>query len=249
MMLKLRGWTVAVVAVAATTASMAQQHRPDLNAFINKKVYSTAELVNQAKSDASVMDRYMRHFSMSSSEVVNYLSTLKLGKLQSDGIYKIYSVPDGGYVKAHVGKLKKGTKMFFAPDGSPALVWLCGNPVVDGKDTTLVPMTAGSVDQTVSEVAPLTVEPAPVTQEAFVPEVTPNDPNVPTVSVPDKGTEKLVKRRDNVSIIPFAGLAGLGIVGISNRGGGGEPVPEPATMAVLGLGAAALIRRRKVAAK
>jgi len=50
--------------------------RPELNAFINKPANSIPELIAQIKSDKRVADRFMRHFSMSKEEVLEYVSTL-----------------------------------------------------------------------------------------------------------------------------------------------------------------------------
>ena len=74
------------LSMVVTTAAFA---RPDLNAFINKKADSTAELVGQVKRDKSVMDRYMRHFGMTRTEVIEYLSSLRPTTLKEEGVYAI----------------------------------------------------------------------------------------------------------------------------------------------------------------
>ena len=115
-MFKPRG--IAFLAAVAGFASFAQA-RPDLNAFIDKSVRTTPELVSHVRSNSEVRDRYMRHFAMTGSEVVSYLKTLHPATLQSDGIYRVYSVPVGGVLKAHTEKLKKGQKVFSTADGTP----------------------------------------------------------------------------------------------------------------------------------
>jgi hypothetical protein len=95
--------------------------RPDRNAFINQKVNTTAELVNQARRDPAVMDRYMRHFGMSRTEVLSYLGTLKPDTIKEEGIYAIYSVPEGGKIKMRMERLKKGHKVFAQADGTERL--------------------------------------------------------------------------------------------------------------------------------
>jgi hypothetical protein len=96
--------------------------RPDRNAFINTKAETTAELVAQAKRDKSVMDRYMRHFGMTRAEVLEYLGTLKPDTIKEEGVYAIYSVPEGGRIKMHLEKLKKGHRVFAQQDGTPQLI-------------------------------------------------------------------------------------------------------------------------------
>lgn len=215
--------------------------RPDLNAFINRKVSSTSQLVAQVKSDPEVMDRYVRHFSMTPDEVVAFLSQLKMGQLQADATFKIYSVPGTGYLKAHMERLKKGHMMFFMPDGTPALVALCGNPVIEGKDTTLVTMSPLSTDQT-GPAMPIDT-PVAVTETPVAIDLTPKDAFVPTVPDVVRGKENL-NPAPRIGASPL-GLLGLGLFGLVSKKGGSPPVPEPATIAAVSIGCAALMRRRK----
>src|SRR5690349_6353120 len=90
--------------------------RPDRNAFLNKAVNTTAELVQQAKRDPEVMDRYMHHFGMTRAEVLAYLGTRKPDTIKEEAVYAVYSVPEGGKIKLHLERFKKGHKIFAQAD-------------------------------------------------------------------------------------------------------------------------------------
>lgn len=236
--INLRGCLATAAVLGCAVFAMA---RPDLNAFLNRKVSSTAQLVAQAKSDPEVMDRYVRHFSMTPDEVVALLSQLRLGPLPAEGTFKIYSVPGTGYLKAHMERLKKGHMMFFMADGTPALVALCGNPVIEGKDTTLVTMSPTSLDQT-GPALPIDT-PVAITETPLAIDLTPKEAFVPTVPEINRGKENL-NPVPRIGASPI-GLLGLGMFGLVSRRSSSPPVPEPATIAAVGIGCAAVFRRRK----
>lgn len=226
-----------LILIAACGTALA---RPDLNAFLNVRVNTTAELVQQAEKDPIVMDRYERHFGMSRDQVVAYLSSLHPARLTTDGVYRVYSIPDGGYVKCHVGRLKKGTMMFFTADGDPALIALCGNPVTEGKNATMV-MIAPAPPLSLADTRELTFQP-PTSQDEII---VSQPPDVEVVDV-TPGHDNLAVA-PGITALPLAGLLGIGGFGlISSHGGhGGPPVPEPATIAMLAVGVATLIRKRR----
>src|SRR5450755_2789892 len=121
----------AILVLIAATA-FGQSNLP-LNSYLDKRVNTTADLVHQVESDPAVMDRYRRHFAMTSEEVVAYLSTLRVSKLTKDAVFTVYGVPHtSGDFHAHLRLLKKGEPVFVEDDGTPALQVVCGNPLLLG---------------------------------------------------------------------------------------------------------------------
>lgn len=106
--------------------------RPDRNAFLNHRALSVDQLVAQVKRDPAVMDRYQRHFHMSKSEVVSYLSSLRVSRLTKDGAYRVYSVPPNEVIKMHTEVMPKGMPVFVDVSGAPVMVLRCGNPLAKG---------------------------------------------------------------------------------------------------------------------
>ncbi len=263
----MKGFCIGVAALALTGSALA---RPELNAFINKPANTVPELMVQVRSDKTVMDRYMRHFSMDKEEVVNYLGSLKLGTLKKSGNYVIYSVPEGGRIKAHVSFFKKGTPAFVDKNGNPILRVKCGNPFVRGPVVAYaIPPSSPLVSDEVVEPTSLATreavttvpEPAMSTLVATVPTVETFDEEIVTPGEPM--ALRTVPPMTSESVIPpplaqsFAGganigaiagvLGGIGGVIAVSGGGGGTPnvVPEPATMVALTVGAVALLKRRR----
>lgn len=234
----------AIVSIGGTALlASAVFARPDLNAFLNKKVSTTSELVAQVKRDPEVMDRYMRHFGMSRSEVVAYLGTLHPDTIKDTGVYAIYSVPEGGKIKMHIKKLEKGYKVFSTSDGIPQLIVLCGNPLSLGpKQVVALNRTPVTTEVSYADEVPMDVvtdintdfEPVAMVEPAPYAVVTQSTPPIPILS-----------SGGGFNPLPLA-LGGLGFI---NRGGGNSPVPEPMTILAFGTGVAFLAKRRRKAAK
>lgn len=192
------------------------------------------------------MDRYMRHFSMTKPEVVSYIKSLQLGRLQKTGIYQVFGVPKDGKIHANMYTLKKGTLMWFDPQGNPALVEICGNPVTLGpKSVTLganvtpLPGTAATSDI----VAMSTIPATPITTQPILAEVSPLMPMESTAV--ESGVEIAGVRRNNLGGLLFIPAA----AGLLIRDRNTEIIPEPATMTALAIGIGAIAARRRKAVK
>ena len=234
--------------------------RPVRNSFVNRPAPSVALLVAQVRSDAAVADRYERHFSMTKSEIVRILSGLHRAPLSRSGIFTIYSVPEGGRLKMHLGRIRKGEPMFFDRSGRPVLVVRCGNPVTLGPRGRAAnvnsPTPTGESDArelspdsprgrladalslalapALPDAAP-TLDPLGVTSTAALGEPTIGSPTGWSAAWP------------TLAAGSFPLLAGS----VPGSGGHGparpvpQPVPEPATIAALVLGALSILKRRK----
>jgi hypothetical protein len=238
---KMKGLVLGIAVVSMSASALA---RPELNAFINKPANTIPELIAQIKTDRQVADRFMRHFSMGRDEVIEFVSGLRLGTIPKSSYFTIYSAPENGVLKSHVSFFKKGTPAFVDAEGNPILRVKCGNPFVGGPVRAYATNDPGVEDVAAEKVGG-------EVQLGAVAAAAPVDPTVyamttPTVTIPSipisTNTVPSVNSRGNI----FGAVAGMGMAAsFVQTGTTTQVVPEPATMAVLGLGAAALLRRRK----
>jgi len=233
------------VAMVITLSGIAVA-RPELNAFINKPANSIPELIAQIKADKQVADRFMRHFSMTKQEVVEFVSSLRLGTISKSGYYTIYSAPDNGILKAHVSFFKKGTPAFVDSDGNAVLRVKCANPFVVGKAPGIT--AKANIQDTITTANEMSITAGIVSAPNS--EIEASIPAVPEIS------EDLTDGSLALGVVPtppvtsssgFLGsLLGVGgAVSVMNKPPEPDPVPEPTSMVALSLGALALLRKKK----
>ena len=233
------------VAMVVTLSGIAVA-RPELNAFINKPANSIPELIAQIKADKQVADRFMRHFSMTKQEVVEFVSSLRLGTISKSGYYTIYSAPDNGILKAHVSFFKKGTPAFVDSDGNAVLRVKCANPFVVGKAPGIT--AKANIQDTITTANEVSITAGIVSAPNS--EIEASIPAVPEIS------EDLTDGSLALGVVPtppvtsssgFLGsLLGVGgAVSVMNKPPEPDPVPEPTSMVALSLGALALLRKKK----
>jgi hypothetical protein len=233
------------VAMVVTLSGIAVA-RPELNAFINKPANSIPELIAQIKADKQVADRFMRHFSMTKQEVVEFVSSLRLGTISKSGYYTIYSAPDNGILKAHVSFFKKGTPAFVDSDGNAVLRVKCANPFVVGKAPGIT--AKANIQDTITTANEMSITAGIVSAPNS--EIEASIPAVPEIS------EDLTDGSLALGVVPtppvtsssgFLGsLLGVGgAVSVMNKPPEPDPVPEPTSMVALSLGALALLRTKK----
>lgn len=241
-----------LMAVTGQMVALAAIARPEQNAFINKPANTVAELVKQIEKDKEVADRFMRHFSMTKSEVIAYVRTLRRGTIQKSGYFTVYSAPENGILKAHVSFFPKGTPAFVDAEGQPILRLKCGNPFVRGPMSAYITSSA-SIDEPKSAMASMIVSP-PMLESVGDGELLsymPTDP-IPPDEMASIDLREIEPPSDTYinpqGFNPGSGLGGLGALGglfmFTPPGGSTTAVPEPASIVAVVIGAAALLRRR-----
>ncbi|MFI5387610.1 MAG: hypothetical protein ACHQ50_15995 [Fimbriimonadales bacterium] len=225
-----------VLASVAVSGALAQSNLPR-NSYLDKRVNGVAELVRQVQSDPIVMDRYRRHFAMTSDEVESYFSSLRVGVLNKDGVYTVYGVPHtSGDFHAHLRLLKKGEPVFMESDGTPVLMLVCGNPLILGPKKPVTPNRVMTRTGPTEGMREITADVAPM-PSAGMPA-----PETPVVGAPVQPLYPAPSSNQNVLPL-LLGLAGS--IGFSH-GHGPPPVPEPVSIVVLAGGIAAIAARRRM---
>lgn len=218
--------------------------RPDLNAFLNERAMSVSDLVRQTKRDPEVMDRFRRHFAMGEKELVAYLGSLRLARLTKEGVYRVYSVPPGGWIKMHYETLREGIPVFADMAGQPVLLVKCGNPLTNGPKKPIAENEdSPEIQARTDTLRELTVAAdTPASTDLFA--MAPSTPQMPPEQI-------VTIDQSAVPILPGAfgaspwllGSLGFLFIGGEDEGSTTTVIPEPSTIAVLALGAGLLARR------
>ncbi len=234
-------------ALMLAPVALGQQGVP-AGSFIRRHVSSVAQLIAHIKADPVVKSRYLRHFAMSEPELMDFLRSLRLSKLQATGTYVMYGVPDSGLLRSKAKLLKRGTPVFVDRGGNPALVVICGNPLMRGpKRPFAVAMPVQPIRVPVMPM-PMAAEIATTTEpfvtEVAQPTIMPMQPDLVAVTPPV--VTEYSSDAPIVNILPALGiLPALFVIG--NTGGDSpNPVPEPATLLIVtaGIGIFARAARR-----
>ncbi len=246
--------------------------RPARNAYLNHRVRSVSGLIAQVRHDRHVADRYMRHFGMTRHQVIVKLSKLHVARLGRNMHVKMYSVPRGGYIKAHNTKLRKGELVFEDAKGRVVLILKCGNPVVRGKlhaaffmppmlDLSIPPLpelpavkgplaSNGPIFEflqpaTKPDVATAPGLPLPVPNVVLpsIATVTNSTPDVTTVAASNPHLAGLLVA------VPLLALAGSTFQPHGSPPIVPPPTPEPMSMLLLAAGAGGILLRRRSSAQ
>ena len=98
-------------------------------AFLHQPAPNVAALNRQVQSDRLVAERYARLYGMSPEMVRSAFSKMQISTLNEDHIYEVHYVHPGEKIGFKLRRVRKGTPIYRLPDGTPALVRVCGNPL------------------------------------------------------------------------------------------------------------------------
>ena len=243
----------------------AQATRPDRNAYLDTKASTVAKLIAEIRRDPAVADRYMRHFEMSKADLIAYFETLHVARMKVAMSVSMYSVPAGGYIRVHKDVLRKGELVFADPVGQPILKLNCGNPVVNkvsgetelatilGTPGVTRPMEVAAASAPVGGPVAMMETPKTEMDEVEVALAPPPNNTVTNITNVTNNTTNTT----NTTVTKGGGNDWLGLVALPLAGIAlfthhscccttqAPPVPEPAPLAVLSLGALPLLRRRR----
>src|ERR1051326_2711266 len=96
--------------------------------FLRKHANSVAELLKQL-DDPVVRARFSRLFHLSPEMVRMAFASMHLTKMPSTQTVQVWYVHPGERIGYKVLRVRKGTPIFAMPDGTPALIQICGNPM------------------------------------------------------------------------------------------------------------------------
>ncbi len=232
---------ICMAAVAANASIAVAQTDP--GAFLNRLCATTPSLIVHVKQDTKVMDRYARHFAMSESEVVTYLRSLSVSKTDEDGLYVVYGAPETGLLRSRVMKIKKGTKVWVDQTGEVVLLWHCGNPVTRGPS---VPYDASKPvanpnGTSMDQLREVPLQAPTSTMQANMSIL--GEPSIPEVPIlPQTNLDiPIVTSSTNLGF-----LSVLPVLGLITNTNPPNAIPEPATLAILCIGASGLIMRSRM---
>ncbi|HXH59743.1 MAG TPA: PEP-CTERM sorting domain-containing protein, partial [Fimbriimonadaceae bacterium] len=218
------------------------------HSFVRKPVPTVDALIQHVKTDPVVMSRYMRHFGMSEDEVIAFFKTLHRGTIREDGAYLIYNTPESGEIRARVLFYRKGTPVFMDKDDNYILRVSCGNPMVRGTDYRTAKPGEQIVMNTATDMRDLVAAQPPgiATTDLTATTIRPVLPEASAITIADVPPATPSFSAPQI-ILPAAVLIPFTAGVLVNPGSGHQPVPEPASMAVLALGFGSVIglRRRK----
>jgi len=88
-----------------------------------------AGLISQIDNDPTILSRYVHAFNLTPDTIERSFGELKLVRLSADRICEVHYVHPGEHVGYRIRRVRKGTAVWEAKDGTPVLAWVCGNPL------------------------------------------------------------------------------------------------------------------------
>jgi hypothetical protein len=248
----------ALVCVALPTQAASRPHRasarvarqvrhaaPPPDSYLQYRVYTVDQLINQVETNATVRRRFARHFQIPESRVVSYMrANLVESYVPETKRYTVYCVRPSGRFYPIRQTFRRGTKVFALRNGEPVLKWLCGNPLskmIPDVQTRIVRQTPPRIvlKPSIQELRPTE------TANVLIPNEVPTPMLQPAIPIQLASAATPLYGRGS-SLLPF--LLPIALLGVHTGGGHVTPaVPEPSSILYLaaGLPLAVWVIRRK----
>lgn len=205
--------------------------------FISRPVTDGRDLAELVRHDSVVAERFSKHFGMDVFELCQYFQEyLEVDTLTQSRKYRLYFVGRDGRVIIHEKYLQAGDRVLVDPIGRPVVLMSCGNPF-----TKRLPVIVAKVLPQKPTPLLLPPPPAPVPPPPEQVVVMVKQPEPVEVMVLVEPPVEFVSGSITSWILPT--LVAGGAVAFS--GSDDQPIPEPASMLVLGIGAAGLLFRAR----
>ena len=228
--------------------------RTPRDSYLQYKVYSVEQLIQQVSDNPAVRSRFARHFQIPEARVVSYMrANLVESYVPKTGRYTVYCVRPSGTFYPVKQTFRQGTKVFALRNGEPVMKWVCGNPLSkllpEVQVRTIPSKPRVALKPSIEELTPAEQANILVPSEVATPVY---QPLVPVALA--SASAPLLVRAGGRSLLPF--LLPVALIGVTTGGGGGHTpnipitpaVPEGATLVYLAAGipvVLAMARRRR----
>ena len=119
-----------LVGTPTQAAATPRHQKPPPDSYLQYRVYSVDQLIQQVQNNPTVRERFARHFEIAPGRVVSYMrANLVESYIPVTRRYTVYCISRSGRIYALKQTFHKGTKVFALKNGQPVLKWLCGNPL------------------------------------------------------------------------------------------------------------------------
>ncbi|MBB6052355.1 PEP-CTERM sorting domain-containing protein [Armatimonas rosea] len=233
-----------------------QSVRPGRDRFSNSPALTLDGLVETLKTNATFRKNLSKHFAIPEDRLLGFVADALVPQvLSADSRVQNYGVTKSGLIYHKNTTLKKGTRVWGLRDGTPILKWDCSNPLllelpvkrrvpkptpvglwkekgIAPPEATLLPPTELGAPMGITLALEKPGDPL-LPPPPFTPTPTPGNPTSPRSSS--------MITRSGVPLLPVAGVFGL----VVRSQTAPTSVPEPTTIALLGLGALGLLTLRR----